>query len=119
MRLGIDAIMYIRYNGVLRFGDEVIMTPSKTAGALKGIFDEAKAQAAEAVMQPNQPPAAARNRKAGGRGVRISGYVPTDIDEALRDEVVKRTVAERRSVSFNDVLCTILADWNTRRNVAQ
>jgi hypothetical protein len=108
--------MYIRYDGILRFGDEVIMTPSKTAAPLKGIFDEAKAQAAEAVMQPtSQPPAAARNRKAGGRGVRISGYVPTDIDEALRDEVVKRTVAERRSVSFNDVLCAILADWSARR----
>jgi hypothetical protein len=110
--------MCIRYDGILRFGDEVIMTPSKTAAPLKGIFDEAKAQAAEAVMQPSQPPTVARNRKAGGRGVRISGYVPIDIDEALRDEVVKRTVAERRSVSFNDVLCAILADWSARRKAA-
>lgn len=96
------------------------MPPSKTAAPLKGIFDEAKAQAAEAVMQPShQPmPAGARNRKAGGRGVRISGYLPAEIEEALRDEVIKRTVAGRRTVSFNDVLCSILSDWTARRKEA-
>jgi hypothetical protein len=96
------------------------MLSSKTAAPLKGVFEPAKAQAAEAVMQPRHEPVAApltnaRNRKAGGRGVRISGYVSANIDEALRDEVVKRTVAERRSVSFNDVLCTILTEWSDRR----
>jgi hypothetical protein len=97
------------------------MLSSKTAAPLKGVFDEAKAQAADAVMQPRHaasvatPTTSARNRKAGGRGVRISGYVSAKIDEALRDEVVKRTVAERRSVSFNDVLCAILTEWSERR----
>jgi len=96
------------------------MSPSKTAAPLKGIFDEAKAQAAEAVMQPSpQPmPAGVRNRKAGGRGVRISGYLPAEIEESLRDEVIRRTVASRRSVSFNDVLCSVLADWTERRKEA-
>ena len=92
---------------------------SKTGSPLpasKGVFDEAKAKAAETVMHPGASPSSARNRKAGGRGVRVSGYLPTEIDEALRDEVIKRTVAERRSVSFNDVLCSILSDWLTRRN---
>jgi hypothetical protein len=98
------------------------MLSSKTSAPLKGVFDEVKAQAADAVMQPRHAPAAtpttsARNRKAGGRGVRISGYVSTKVDEALRDEVVRRTVAERRSVSFNDVLCAILTEWSERRKV--
>lgn len=90
--------------------------PSKTAAPLKGIFEPAKAEAAQAVMQPRpitQP--AARNRKAGGRGVRVSGYLPEEINEALRDEVIRRTVAQRQTVSFNDVLCSILADWHSAR----
>jgi hypothetical protein len=90
------------------------MSSSKTGGPLKGIFEPAKAQAAQAVMQPSSaaaPSAAARNRKAGGRGVRVSGYLPMEISEALRDEVIRRTVAERQPVSFN-VLCSILADWH-------
>lgn len=92
---------------------------SKTATPLKSVFEPAKAQAAEAVMQPRpQSQAAARNRKAGGRGVRVSGYLPAEIDEALRDEVIKRTVASRRTVSFNDVLCSILSDWHARRQEA-
>jgi hypothetical protein len=33
------------------------------------------------------------------------------MDAALRDEVIRRTVAERRTVSFNDVLCDALAVW--------
>jgi hypothetical protein len=101
--------------------------PNKTATPFKEIFEPAKAQAAQAVMQPRpvtepiprkQP--SARNRKAGGRGVRISGYLPEEISEALRDEVIKRTVAERHTVSFNDVLCSILADWhrNNQKNAA-
>lgn len=93
------------------------MSSSKTGGSLKGIFEPAKAQAAQAVMEP--PPAhnqsAARNRKAGGRGVRISGYLPVELSDALRDEVIRRTVAERRTVSVNDVLCSILSDWNASR----
>ena len=91
---------------------------SKTAAPLKGIFEPAKAKAAEAIMQPrpatpvtDQPSAAARNRKAGGRGVRISGYLPIEISDALRDEVIRRTVATRRTVSVNDVLCSILSEW--------
>ena len=91
---------------------------SKTAAPFKEIFEPAKAQAAQAVMQPReaiQPRASthpnARNRKAGGRGIRISGYLPLEISEALRDEVIRRTVAGRQTVSFNDVLCSILADW--------
>jgi hypothetical protein len=90
--------------------------PRKTATPFKEIFNPEKAEAASAVMQPQgtakprtQP--IARNRKAGGRGVRISGYLPLEISEALRDEVIKRTVAERQAVSFNDVLCSVLADW--------
>ena len=93
---------------------------SKTATPLKSVFEPAKAQAAEAVMQPRPPSqTVARNRKAGGRGVRVSGYLPAEIDEALRDEVIKRTVASRRTVSFNDVLCSILSDWHTRQKEAQ
>ncbi len=91
---------------------------SKTASPLKGIFEPAKAQAAEAIMQPrpaSDQTAAARNRKAGGRGVRISGYLPVEINDALRDEVIKRTVAERRTVSVNDVLCSILSEWHEAR----
>jgi hypothetical protein len=97
---------------VMRFS----MASSKTGAPLKGIFEPAKAQAAQAVMQPRtaiptEIPPSARNRKAGGRGVRISGYLPVEINEALRDEVIKRTVAGRQTVSFNDVLCSILAEW--------
>jgi hypothetical protein len=95
---------------------------SKTAAPLKGIFEPAKAQAAQAVMQPRTPTTttqpAARNRKAGGRGVRISGYLPVEISEALRDEVIRRTVAGRQTVSFNDVLCSILADWHASQKGA-
>jgi hypothetical protein len=86
------------------------MSNSKTSTPLKGVFDSAKAQAAEALMQPE----GARNRKAGGRGVRISGYIPSEVEEKLRDEVVRRTVAERRSVSLNDVLVSILTEWSAR-----
>jgi len=93
---------------------------SKTGGSLKAIFDPAKKAAAAAVMEPEHIQAqtrlpTARNRKAGGRSVRISGYIPEAIDEALRDEVIRRTVADRRSVSFNDVLCDILAEWQKSR----
>ncbi len=97
------------------------MASSKTGGPLKGIFEPAKAQAAQAIMEPRPTvaqPAAARNRKAGGRGVRISGYLPVELSDALRDEVIRRTVAERRTVSVNDVLCSILADWHTARKAA-
>ena len=98
-------------------GDEVFMVSSKTGGPLRGVFEQAKAQAAQAVMEPLptavQP--AARNRKAGGRGVRISGYLPVEINDALRDEVIRRTIAERRTVSVNDVLCSILSDWHAGR----
>ena len=41
-------------------------------------------------MQPRDTQPAARNRKAGGRGVRISGYLPEEIDKALRDEVIRQ-----------------------------
>ena len=88
---------------------------SKTGGPLKSIFEPAKAQAAQAVMEPHPTTTehpAARNRKAGGRGVRISGYLPLELSDALRDEVIRRTVAERRTVSVNDVLCSILSDWH-------
>jgi hypothetical protein len=92
------------------------MPASKTGGPLKSpVFEDAKAQAADAVMQPGPTTTAGRNRKAGGRGVRVSGYLPAEIEEALRDEVIRRTVAERRSVSFNDVLCSILSDWLATR----
>lgn len=110
------------------------MTQSKTGGPLKGIFDPAKKAAAAAVMDPpaaspaapipvasaappDAPrpaiaaPAGARNRKAGGRNVRISGYIPPELDAALRDEVIRRTAAERRPVSVNDVLCDALRAW--------
>ena len=107
------------------------MLSSKTAAPLKGVFDQAKANAAEAVMQPAPVPktaraanapanlTGARNRKAGGRGVRVSGYLPGEIEEALRDEVIRRTVAERRGVSFNDVLVAILTDWKNQRKASQ
>ena len=93
------------------------MVASKTGGPLKGIFEPAKAQAAQAQMERHPTPTApaARNRKAGGRGVRISGYLPAEISDALRDEVIKRTVAGRHPVSFNDVLCSILSDWHEGR----
>jgi hypothetical protein len=96
------------------------MAASKTGGPLKGIFEPAKVEAAQAVMEPRAAsnPPAARNRKAGGRGVRISGYLPVELSDALRDEVIRRTVAERRSVSFNDVLCSILSDWRESRSTA-
>ena len=91
---------------------------SKTGSPLpasKAVFEPAKAEAAEAVMQPRERHQGGRNRKEGGRGVRVSGYLPVEIDEALRDEVIKRTVAQRRSVSLNDVLCSILSDWVAQR----
>ena len=104
------------------------MLSSKTASPLKGIFDQAKAKAAEVVMQPtplphSAPPVSrprvdttgARNRKAGGRGIRVSGYLPIEIEAALRDEVIRRTVEGHRPVSFNDVLCSILSDWKNGR----
>ncbi len=96
------------------------MAASKTGGSLKGIFEPAKAQAAQAVMEPRPLASvpAARNRKAGGRGVRISGYLPVEISEALRDEVIRRTVEGRHPVSFNDVLCSILADWHANLKTA-
>ncbi len=97
------------------------MPASKTGGTLpasKGVFDAAKAEAADAVMQPGTASASGRNRKGGGRGVRISGYLPAEIDEALRDEVIRRTVAEHRSISLNDVLCSILSDWVASRKEA-
>ena len=94
----------------------------KTAGKLT-IFDPAMKAAAAAVMEPPPAPetsaAGARNRKAGGRNIRISGYIPTAIDEALRDEVIRRTVKERRTVSFNDVLCDALESWKEARRAAQ
>lgn len=106
------------------------MLASKTAAPLKGVFDQVKAKAAEAVMQPQVPNTApvanspadltgARNRKAGGRGVRVSGYLPVEIEAALRDEVIRRTVAERRSVSLNDVLVAVLTDWANQRKASQ
>ncbi len=98
------------------------MPASKTGGSLpasKSVFDAAKAKAAETVMQSDQGAASGRNRKGGGRGIRISGYLPVEIEAALRDEVIKRTVAERRSVSLNDVLCSILSDWLANRKEAQ
>jgi hypothetical protein len=91
---------------------------SKTGSSLKAVFEPAKAEAAEAVMSAGQAPAA-RNRRAGGRGVRISGYVPPEIDKALRDEMIRRTVAEHRNVSINDVLCSILSDWLAHRKEAE
>jgi hypothetical protein len=94
------------------------MGSSKTGTPLKSVFDPAKAEAAAAVMQPRESQPAARNRKAGGRGVRVSGYLPEDIDQALRDEVIRRTVAGHRPVSFNDVLCSILAHWKNSRTAA-
>ena len=94
------------------------MGSSKTGTPLKSVFDPAKAEAAAAVMQPRESQPAARNRKAGGRGVRVSGYLPEDIDKALRDEVIRRTIEGHRPVSFNDVLCSILADWKNSRTAA-
>ena len=99
---------------------------SKTGGSLKAIFDPAKRAAAAAVMEPQAvaPPqtsssGGARNRKAGGRNIRVSGYIPTELDEALRDEVIRRTVAERRTVSFNDVLCDALTVWKQTRSAGE
>ena len=96
---------------------------SKTGGSLKGIFDPAKKAAAAAIMEPADqvPPGetAARNRKAGGRNVRVSGYIPPELESALRDEVIRRTVAERKSVSLNDVLCDALAYWHKRGSTGQ
>ncbi len=93
---------------------------SKTGAPIKSnfksVFEPAKAEAAEAVMQPRAAAhPAARNRKAGGRGVRRSAYLPAEIDAALSDEVIRQTVATRKTVSFNDVLCSILADWHASR----
>ncbi len=101
----------------------------KPAGKLKIFDDSLKAEAA-AIMEP--PPShtapvtrassiasGARNRKAGGRSVRISGYIPPEIESALRDEVIRRTVEERRTVSFNDVLCDVLEGWRQSREVTQ
>ena len=103
------------------------MAAGKTGGPLKGIFDPAKKAAAAAVMEvtpvvatppPPHPlaeridtPSGARNRKAGGRNVRISGYIPPELEASLRDEVIRRTVTERKSVSMNDVLCDALTFW--------
>lgn len=109
----------------------------KTGGSLKGIFDPVKRAAAAAEMdrsaptpkppfergsEPSQadgrPPeqhaesgTGARNLKAGGRNVRISGYIPPELEAALRDEVIRRTLAYRKTVSLNDVLCDALAFW--------
>jgi len=97
---------------------------SKTGGSLKGIFDPAKKAAAAAVMEPAVEAAAptgttARNRKAGGRNVRVSGYIPPELEAALRDEVIRRTVAERKSVSLNDVLCDALTFWHRHGQAGQ
>ncbi len=99
------------------------MTTSKTGGPLKGIFEPAKALAAQAIMQPQAMPApeersGSRNRKAGGRGVRVSGYLPAELSQALQDEVIRRTVAEHHTVSLNDVLCSILSDWFQRQKAS-
>ena len=101
------------------------MALGKTGGSLKSIFDPAKKAAAAAVMEQRpeieehaiaeSSGAGARNRKAGGRNVRISGYIPPEIESALRDEVVRRTIAEHRSVSMNDVLCDALSFWRQSR----
>src|SRR5215213_2834230 len=108
-----------------------MLSSSKTAAPLKGVFDPVKAKAAEVVMQSPPVPGnarmsnssaeltGARNRKAGGRGVRVSGYLPVEIEAALRDEVIRRTVAERRSVSLNDVLVAILTDWANQQKASQ
>ena len=101
---------------------------SKPAGKLKIFDDSLKAEAAAVMKPPPSPPvtvtrgtiaSGARNRKAGGRSVRISGYIPTEIESALRDEVIRRTVEVRRTVSFNDVLCDVLEGWRQSREVAQ
>ena len=97
------------------------MANTKTAGKLP-IFDPALKDKAAAVMEPTAAPeasSAARNRKAGGRNVRISGYIPPEIDEALRDEVIRRTLENRRPVSLNDVLCDALEGWRQSREAAQ
>jgi len=109
----------------------------KTGGSLKGIFDPVKKAAAAAQMDRSAPTpkpsfergsepshvdgrraeqqaeagTGARNRKAGGRNVRISGYIPPELEAALRDEVIRRTLAHRKTVSLNDVLCDALAFW--------
>jgi hypothetical protein len=97
---------------------------NKTGGSLKGIFDPAKKAAAAAVMEPAaeaaiQTGTMARNRKAGGRNVRVSGYIPPELEAALRDEVIRRTVAERKTVSLNDVLCDALAFWHQHGQAGQ
>jgi hypothetical protein len=98
---------------------------SKTSGSLKGIFDPAKKAAAAAVMEPSAEAAAAptgtmaRNRKAGGRNIRVSGYIPPELEAALRDEVIRRTVAERKTVSLNDVLCDALTFWHQHGQAGQ
>lgn len=101
------------------------MKPSKTGGPLKTVFDPGKREAAAVILTPATVPtipetmsggSSGRNRKAGGRNVRISGYIPPEIDAALRDEVVRRTTAERRSVSYNDVLCDVLAAWAAQQD---
>lgn len=100
------------------------MAGSKTGGSLKAIFDPTMKAAAAAQMEPQtttEPVAGngGRNRKAGGRNVRISGYIPAHLDEALRDEVVKRTVAERKPVSLNDVLCDALTVWKQSQDAGK
>lgn len=91
------------------------MGVGKTGGSLKSIFDPAKKAAAAAVMEPAAPVAASQpaepRAKPSARNVRISGYIPLELDAALREEVVRRTVAERRSIKLNDVLCDALAFW--------
>lgn len=100
------------------------MPNPKTAGKLP-IFDPQQRAAAAAVLEPAFQPRAeeratsARNRRAGGRGVRISGYIPEVLDTALRDEVIRRTVAERRSISLNDVLCEALDYWMRSQRAPQ
>lgn len=115
------------------------MALNKTGGSLKDIFDPVKKAAAAAQMESPAVPArsepspdmarepaldgepteraeartgaGARNRKAGGRNVRISGYIPPELEAALRDEVIRRTLAKRKTVSMNDVLCDALTFW--------
>jgi hypothetical protein len=100
------------------------MVNTKTAGKLP-IFDPQQRAAAAAVLEPvsesrvAEKTTSARNRKAGGRGVRISGYISSDVEMALRDEVVRRTVAERRTISFNDVLCAALDYWRRSQGAPQ
>jgi hypothetical protein len=105
---------------------------SKTGGSLK-LFDQQKVAAAQPYMEAEAPqapaaisppvapitaPTSARNRKAGGRNVRISGYVPVEIADALRDEVIRRMNETRQTVSVNDVLCAVLGAWVASRKAA-